>query len=129
MSPNRLAALAVPIVILALACSSEPTGPERALRDFYDNLNQGEYGAAMALYEEDFREFLEDPATGGTSFADWARNETKNGSITDVRVLSENTSAGKSAIEFEIEYADGSSSRRRVSLTETGGEWRLGVIG
>jgi hypothetical protein len=124
-----LAALSLaPLFVLILACSSEPTGPERTLRTFYDNLNAGEYASAIELYDDDFREFLEDPAQSGMSFADWARTETKNGTVDDLRVLKETAGPGTSQIEFEVEYADGSRNRRKVSLTEVGGEWRLGGI-
>jgi hypothetical protein len=130
MKPTRPTTLALAsAVALAVACSSGASGPERTLRDFYDNLNRGEYAAAMDLYEEEFREYLEDPAQSGMSFADWARTETKDGTLSDVRVITESTTEGTSEIEFELRYEDGSSRRRRVSLTEVGGVWRLGGIG
>jgi len=130
MNGKNLTVLALVLVLAgAIGCSSKPSGAEQSLRDFYGDLNHGEFAEAMARYEDDVREYIEDPDQTGMSFADWAKGETKNGTIHEIRVLTETAHDGTAELEFELEYADGTSSRRKVSLTEVGGEWKLGAIG
>jgi len=84
----------------------------------------------MTLYDAEAHEFLEDPSTiEDSSFAEWARLETKSGAIDTVRVLAEEISETTANVDFEVVYRDGSTAKHNVRLTREDGQWKLGMIG
>jgi hypothetical protein len=126
------------LVVLALvtACGTSPegrNGPEEALQGFYRALNDGHYDAAMALYGAEARRELLDPATASPdAFAEWARSETKNGGVSSVSVLTSTPAPedpSRATVDYRVQYGDGSSVDRKVTLTLEDGEWKMGLIG
>ena len=129
-------ALPVLLAALALGCgSSGSTGgadgsPGAVVQEFYRHLNAGEYASAMTLYDAEAHEYLEDPSTTEDStFAEWARLETKSGAIDTVRVLAEDVNETTAIVDFEVVYRDGSTAKHNVRLTHEEGRWKLGMIG
>jgi len=132
MSRTVRGALAVTILVLAIAGCSSPVeeGPTLAVETFYDHLNRSNYQEAMALYNAQAREILDDPeAASASGFAEWARLETKRGEVQEIEVLSEQAEETSATVEYEIVYRDGTRVSRKVSLTLEEGAWRLGLIG
>lgn len=114
---------------LLLGCSSEATGPELALEQFYRHLNDREYVQAIALYSAESRGVLDDPAAGGGSgFDEWALSETRNGKVKSVQVTGHEGAEERTQVQFEVVYTDGTRVNRSVTLTREDGEWRLGFI-
>ena len=136
--PFRILALAA-LASVAAACGSSSDegraagGPEAALQGFYRALNAGNYDAAMTLYGAEARRVLTDPNTASPEgFAAWARDETKQGRVASVSVLG-STEAGEdgtqATVDYRVQYGDGSSVDRRVTLTLEEGQWKMGLIG
>jgi hypothetical protein len=117
--------------LLILGCASEPeNGPTQAVKDFYRHLNNENYRGAMALYNAEARQVLEDPNTASAEgFAEWARTETKDGDIDEVRVLQEQADEASATVEYEVVYKDGTRAAHTVTLTLEDGAWKLGLIG
>jgi len=128
-------ALSGPICLLLLATvaacgpaeEGRAEGPGGVVQDFYERLNEA-YAEAKAMYSSEARTILDDPGTTDDMFAGWARQETKQGSIDRVRVLSSELGEGSADVEVEILYGDGSSSTKNVSLIEENGEWKLNLV-
>ena len=129
---NRLSYRALFTILLCalpLACSSDPTGPEMAIQEFYGHLNDGDYTQAMALYNSDARGTFEDPeAVGDSMFDEWARTETKHGKVDRVRVVEEQATEYQASVQFEIVYTDGTRASRSVTVLQESGAWKLGFI-
>jgi hypothetical protein len=138
----RLAALAL-AAIAAVGCSGAPEPPEApaagsaadpgaTLDEFYRHLNGGDFASAMALYSTEALEVWEDPAlAGGASFANWAREQTRDGQVERVRVLGTERpggTEGPAELDYEVVYADGGTARHSVSLVREEGGWRMGLI-
>ena len=118
-------------VLLLLGCSSSPdNGPAQAVKDFYRHLNNENYRGAMSLYNAEARGVLEDPSTSSAEgFAEWARAETKDGKVDEVRVLQEQADEASATVEYEVVYKDGTRANHTVKLTLEDGAWKLGLIG
>ena len=104
------------IVLLALvlipACSSGPgeaEGPGGAVQRFYKHLNDENYRAARGLYTQEALELLSDPEfSTEQSFRNWAKEHTKQGSISGVTILgTETLDTGGTRVEYQIDYDDG----------------------
>jgi len=117
--------------LLLLGCSSSPDdGPAQAVKDFYRHLNNENYRGAMSLYNAEARQVLEDPNTASAEgFAEWARAETKDGEVDEVRVLQEQAEEASATVEYEVVYSDGTRANHTVTLTLEDGGWKLGLIG
>jgi hypothetical protein len=125
-------ALALLWILFASGCASGPSeGPGQSIEQFYRHLNEGNYREAMALYSFEARQVLEDPDTASDAgFAEWAKVETKDGKVDEVRVVQQQDSDDSNAtVEYKIIYRDGSSVDRRVTMTLEDGQWKLGLIG
>jgi hypothetical protein len=120
------------IVALFGACSSSDSGKsetELAIQQFYDRLGAEDYPTALGYYSMQVREMLE--VTGGgvdESYIEWAREETKQGSVERVEIVNETVEAETADIKYRVVYDDGSTAERTVSLTREEGEWKLGFI-
>lgn len=118
----------------AFACSgpSQPgDSPGGTLDQFYRDLNAGDFAGAMAAYSSEALDVWEDPGlTQDTSFADWARSETRGGTVDSVRILDEQraNSADQTDVQFEVLYADGSTARHKVRVVLEDGRWRMGLV-
>jgi hypothetical protein len=119
------------IGLLLLGCSSAPaSGPGQAVQDFYRHLNDENYHGAMSLYNAEAKQVLQDPDSASQeAFAEWARLETKNGRVDEVKLLEEQVEEASATIEYEVLYRDGTRARHSVTLTFEEGEWKLGLIG
>jgi len=128
MAPVLLLALAL---ILACSGTDEASGPGGAVQRFYEHLNSGDYADAKSLYNAEALELLNDPDfSSEEGFANWAKEHTKAGSISEVTILgTEALESGGSRVEFQINYDDGSSTTAEVTATEENGEWKLGLLG
>jgi len=100
--------------------------PEAALREVYKWLVRGDYDRARQGYTEAGRERVL-AALGEAGFADWARQETKGGTVVDVRLLEAATSA-RPQVRAEIRYADDTKAVRRVRFLQEQGGWKIDGI-
>jgi hypothetical protein len=123
------------LLVLALlpgcAGGDEVSGPGGAVQRFYEHLNSGDIAGAKSLYNAEALELLNDPNfSSEEGFANWAREHTKDGSISEVTILgTEELEDGGSRVEFQINYGDGSSTTQEVTATQENGEWKLGLLG
>ena len=132
MSRSLHRTLVLPFLgLLLLGCSSSPdNGPAQAVERFYRHLNNENYRGAMSLYNAEARQILEDPNTASAEgFAEWARVETKDGKVDQLRVLQEQADETSETVEYEVVYTDGTRANHTVSLTLEEGAWKLGLIG
>ena len=133
MKPNPVTALAVLILCAGLgACSSSSTdsGPEATVREFYRSINEGDYSNAMTLYSAEALDLWEDPeVVANSSFADWAKGETKSGEVDRVEIVQETLTEKTANVKFEVRYSDGSATSRTVDLVQEDGRWKMGLIG
>ena len=117
--------------LLLAGCSGQETsGPGAAVEAFYDHLNSGNYVAAKALYTAEMRDMLHDPASASDAgFVEWARTETRDGSIDTVRITQEETDENDGAtVEYELVYRDGSTARHTVTMKLEDDAWKLGLV-
>ncbi len=115
------------VLALALNCTGRNAESEELLSTFYDNLSRGNYAEAMALYSSSAAESLEGASD---AFADWAKEETRSGTVTGVRVLQATEAATDSTVvEYEVRFADGSKKRGRVTLMREDGSLKMGLVG
>jgi hypothetical protein len=120
------------ILLLVPACSTgtDQTGPGGAVQRFYGHLNDGDYAAAKDLYNTRAREALDDPEfSSEEGFRMWAEDHTKQGSIAEIRILSEETAENECHVKFEIVFDDGTTQAGQVTATLEGEEWKLDLIG
>ena len=139
---QRNAALPIAACLLAAlvvfsACSSggtqeeaaapAETGPkaEEAVRAIYDHLNAGRQAEALALYIEANRTSMSAPDSG---FGDWAKEETKNGTIQSVEIEPANIPGDTVTVPFTLVYQDGTRAQRAVEAYKITGHWQLGSI-
>ena len=133
-NPLTRAALAGLYLAVAVACSGgggTDGGSDAAstVRTFYEHLNAGHYEDAKALYTVETREQIFPDASAEEGFRNWAVVETHDRSMTEFKIVSETESDGGISIEFELDFKDGESSQRRVTVSKEDGAWRLGFIG
>jgi hypothetical protein len=102
------------------------TSPEAALRELYRWLVRGDYARARQQYTASARE---GPlaALGEAGFEAWARGETKDATVLDVRLL-EPFGESPAGLRVEIAYADGSKAARRVHFQREDGGWKIARI-
>jgi hypothetical protein len=128
-----MAALLLLALALLPACSGgdEASGPGGAVQRFYEHLNSGDIAGAKSLYNAEALKLLNDPDfSSEEGFANWAKEHTKDGSISGVTILgTEALESGGNRVEFQINYDDGSSTTAEVTATEENGEWKLGLLG
>ena len=143
---KRFAALfAACAVVLMTACSSSSettqegsatstetaaeaeTGPqvEDTVKAFYDHLNAGHQTEALALYTDANRTAMADPSSG---FGDWAKSETKEGTIQSVEVEPVSPTGATVTVPFTLVYKDGTRAQRAVEAYRIGGTWMLGSV-
>ena len=126
------AAILASILVLAVAACSAPSsegGPEQTLQEFYRQINDGDYASAMTLYSSEALDLWEDPAIAGdSSFADWAKGQTKSGSVDRVNVVEKNEGEATASIEFDVVYSDGATARHTVEMVQEDGRWKMGLI-
>jgi hypothetical protein len=133
---SRSLALAACLLVLTAACSSggpeeeapaADAGPkaEEAVKAFYDHLNAGHDAAAVALYIEANRTAMAAPDSG---FGDWAKEETKNGTIQTVEIEPVTLPGDTVTVPFTLVYQDGTRAQRAVQAYRIGGAWQLGSI-
>ena len=107
--------------LLLLGCSpTEKVGaPGQAVESFYQHLNERNYRAAIALYNAEAREILDDPnAATPAGFAEWAQLETKDGRVDSIHVVQEQAEETTATVDYEIVYRDGTRATRNVSMTQ-----------
>jgi hypothetical protein len=131
---NRAGLILIIVTALAViaACSSGPddSGPGGTVQRFYTHLNDGDYAAAKALYNTEARTLLDDPDfSSEEGFRTWAEQHTRQGSIAEVRILSEETTEGEARVEFEIVFDDGATQAGQVTATLEEDKWKLGLLG
>ncbi len=114
------------VMVLALSCGSSEEGSARAaVEGFFDRLNDGDYSGAIAYYDAQMQETM---SGAGSSFGDWARGLTKNGSVDRVEILNEDLDEDRGEIRFELIYTDGSKRAGSVKLRMENGAWKLGAV-
>jgi len=125
------------LLVLLSACSSSDTeeeaaaapetGPkaEEAVRAFYDHLNAGREAEALALYIEASRTAMSAPSSG---FGDWAKNETKDGTIQTVEIEPVTIPGNTVTVPFTLVYQDGTRAQRSVPVYRITGTWLLGNV-
>ena len=123
---------AICVLALIVSCSSSEIGESgQAVQQFYGHLNGGDPAAAMDLYTAAVREgFLGPDGSIDESFSRWARSETRQSTIGEVKIISEEVDegAGTGTVRFELVYTAGESERRTVTMTREDGRWKLGFI-
>ncbi len=102
----------------------ESSGPVASVKSFYRHLNEGNYDEAKALYTAEARQAVEDPEL----FRSWAEQATRQGTISEIQIISESDQEGSASVEFEIVFADGSVEQHTVELSDQDGDWKLGLI-
>ena len=134
MLPTSLARLLFCLVLIGLlsACGGggeEADSPEAIVKTFYKHLNSGSDNAAKALYTTESRKMFDDPEMASdNAFEDWVASETKQGSISEVKILGSSGDEQSAEISFEIHYKDGSNAARKVSMVKENGAWKLELI-
>lgn len=125
---RRIGALAWWILIAAVACSGSGDGAGQAVRSFYDHLDRGDYDAARRMYTPQARSRVEEILDTAGGFPSWARTETREGTIQEIRILEESAQDSGVRVAYEIVYEDGTTTTRAVPVERSGGRWRLGLI-
>lgn len=113
-APSPAAPLARPSSAPRQAAAIDWGSPEAVLRAFYVALNRGDVARARE-YHTGF---------GGEDVVAWAKTETKDSTIMDVKLLDkvdEATPQGRA----EISFADGAKTRRRVFFKREGAGWKI----
>jgi len=107
--------------------SAEDAGPkvEDTVKAFYEHLNAGHQAEALALYTDANRTAMSAPDSG---FADWAKGETKEGTLQSVDVPPVTTPGNTVTVPFTLVYKDGSKAERSVEAYNIGGTWMLGSV-
>ena len=107
--------------------TAEDAGPkvEDTVKAFYEHLNAGHPAEALALYTDANRTAMSAPDSG---FADWAKGETKDGTLQSVEVEPVTTPGNTVTVPFTLVYKDGSKEQRAVEAYRIGGTWVLGSI-
>jgi hypothetical protein len=116
--------------LLFLHCAPVETAdaPSQAVKRFYQHLNDGAYTEAKGLYNAEVLGVLNDPSASDDDFRAWARQETKSGIISEVKIINSAVEETTADVDFELVYEDGTLEQRRVSLTQEDGAWKLGFI-
>ena len=106
---------------------AEDAGPkvEDTVKAFYEHLNAGHQAEALALYTEANRTAMSAPDSG---FTDWAKGETKDGTLQSVEVEPVANPGNTVTVPFTLVYKDGSREQRAVEAYNIGGTWTLGSI-
>ncbi|HEX5041855.1 MAG TPA: hypothetical protein VFV75_03055 [Candidatus Polarisedimenticolaceae bacterium] len=106
---------------------AEDAGPkvEDTVKAFYEHLNAGQQAEALALYTEANRTAMSAPDSG---FADWAKSETKDGTLQTVEVEPVSNPGNTVTVPFTLVYKDGSKELRAVEAYNIGGTWMLGSV-
>ena len=106
---------------------AEDAGPkvEETVKAFYDHLNAGQQADALALYTDANRKAMSAPESG---FADWAKSETKDGTLQSVEVQPVANPGNTVTVPFTLVYKDGSKAERAVEAYRIGGAWMLGSV-
>ena len=119
--------------VALLGCSPDDNGlydsPEKVVRAFYICLNRGEYTKAKRFYTTEAKQAVNGLAMaregGFTRFGD---RETRKGTIRAIKIL-KSTKRGEGAIvDYRIQYRDGYSVSKTVSLAKENGRWKIGLI-
>ena len=100
------------------------------LKKYYAHINGGEYKEAKALYSEVTIKFIKENL--GDKFSEWADNETKHGSIKEIKILKEikvKSYANYTKVEYDIIYNNGEMSKRFVPVFNKKFGYELGMIG
>jgi len=124
---KRLLILSSLLLLIAVAaCSSPDSDPaSMAVEAFYGALNEAQYEQALGHYNDELRQTLGNPDSG---FDEWAKAETKDGSIEKVEIKGAEELEGEKTVTYKIVYKDGSAVDRSVSLTGSDDDWKLGFI-
>jgi hypothetical protein len=106
---------------------AEDAGPkvEDTVKAFYEHLNAGHQTEALALYTDANRTAMSAPESG---FVDWAKTETKDGTLQSVDVPPVTTPGNTVTVPFTLVYKDGSRAERAVEAYRIGGTWMLGSV-
>lgn len=131
---NRTGLALIAIIALGLipACSpgADDSGPGGAVKRFYEHLNAGDHAAAKAIYNAEARALLDDPEfSSEEGFRTWASQHTREGTISEIRILNEEAEEGSALVEFVIVFEDGTTQAGQVTATLEGEEWKLGLLG
>jgi hypothetical protein len=118
---------------LIAGCSTgvEEGSPGNVVQTFYQHLNDGSYGDARMLYNEDALAVVEDPNFGSEdSYREWARVETKQGTVSRVDIVDTtlDETGAAATVAYEVVYNDGSTKSAEISLTQENGVWKVGLI-
>jgi hypothetical protein len=108
--------------------ADDEEGPGAVVEVFYKHLNDENFSEAMALYSADALSALEGGDPAETGFADWARQETREGSLQRIAVLGVEQPGETATVHFEIVYGDGTKARRSVTLVREDGTWRMNLV-
>jgi hypothetical protein len=142
--PSRLLVPAALMFLLLASCSSSEKTEEAAggtaetasteqagarveetVKAFYEHLNAGHQTEALALYTEANRTAMSSPDSG---FADWAKAETRDGTLQSVEVEPVASPGNTVTVPFTLVYKDGSRAERAVEAYNIGGTWMLGSV-
>ena len=130
---TTLVLLAVFAVALVGACSQQESmeeGPGGVVQNFYSHLNEGDYGAAKALYSSDALAVIDDPEfSSPEAFQTWAIDHTRQGTIDSVSIVGTEEDEAQTLVEYQVNYSDGSTVTHEVTVTQEDGVWKMGLLG
>jgi hypothetical protein len=127
--PNPLRCLPLLVLLVLAACKPGLGAPARAVEAFYLHLNAGEYGAALDMYDTEPAAAVRTPdGAPSEPFLEWAKQETRDGRIQQIRIISEKTTGETSTVDFQVVYDGASPARRSVPLRNVGGQWKLDFV-
>ncbi len=104
------------------AATSDWASPEAVLRGFYVALNLGDLVKAREFYTRSAASVT--AGAGAAAFESWAKRETLDGTITDLRLL-EAVNEAEGTARVEIAFADAQPARRRVVFKREGEGWKI----
>ena len=118
---------------LLAGCSSgvEEGSPGNVVQIFYQHLNDGSYGDAKALYNQEALAIVDDPDFGSEdSYREWARGETKQATVARVEIVETtlDETGAAATVTYEVVYGDGTTKGAEISLTQENGLWKVGLI-
>lgn len=118
---------------LIAGCSAgvEEGSPGNVVQTFYEHLNDGSYGDAKALYNQEALAIVDDPDFGSEAqYREWALDETKQGTVTRVEIVDTTVDESGTAatVAYEVVYSDGSTKSAEIPLTQENGVWKVGLI-
>ncbi|GAB1404738.1 MAG: DUF4878 domain-containing protein [Lentimicrobiaceae bacterium] len=112
---------------LLISCGGGKSSPSKAAMAFTENVEKGNYDAAISMLEGAENATAEEKEKMKAFLKEGAKEIEEKGGISNKEILSEEVSEdGKTAkVKMKITYGDGSTDESDTSLVNTDNGWKL----